>query len=147
VVVDEPDLIVVENIIVTEPDCNTTPAWEFNNGSICITITGGTNPFPIGPGWIDNGGGQWCLDNLSPGIYTIDVTDDNGCLPLVPVDDVVFTRPPEITVSFNDTLSIDCSNDTATQTNFIFINGGVPPYEITWSGGIVDPSSPNMMET
>ena len=59
-VVDEPDPIVIIDFEVVQPDCNTVPAWEFNNGSICITITGGTNPFPIGTGWsettvVDNG--------------------------------------------------------------------------------------------
>ena len=144
--IDHPDPILVDLEII-QPDCNTVPSWEFNNGSICLTITGGTNPFPTGNGWIDNGAGQWCLLNLSEGTYPINITDDNGCLPIDLIPDVNLIRPPEITVSFNNTLTIDCDTDTATQTNFIFINGGVPPYVITWSGGNSDPSTPNEMET
>lgn len=146
VVINEPAPIVIQNIVVTQPDCNTTPSWEFNNGSICITITGGTNPFPTGSGWVNNGGGLWCLDGLSEGVYAITVTDVNGCLPLSPTADITLTRPPEITVSFFDTFSIDCSTYTATQTNVVYINGGVPPYDITWSGGYVNPTSPNIMD-
>ncbi|MDA9026837.1 PKD domain-containing protein, partial [Flavobacteriaceae bacterium] len=142
--IDEPDPINIIDVEVLNPDCNTNPAWEFNNGSICITLIGGTDPFPIGSGWINNGNGQWCLESLSEGIYSIDATDINDCSLENIIPDITLTSPPEITVSFNDTLTIDCDTNTATQTNFIFIDGGVPPYEITWSGG--NPVPPNAME-
>ena len=44
IVIDEPNPI---DVIVTradDPNCASSPEWEFNNGSISITITGGTNP-------------------------------------------------------------------------------------------------------
>ena len=147
VVVDEPDPINIIDFEVIQPDCNTTPAWEFNNGSICVTITGGTNPFPIGTGWVDNGGGQWCLNNLSAGTYPIDVTDINNCTLQNPIPDITLVRPPEITAVLTDTLDIDCDTDTATQINTIIVNGGVPPYQVTWSGGIVDAANPFVMQT
>ena len=142
--INEPDPLNIIDVEVLNPDCNTNPAWEFNNGSICITLIGGTDPFPIGSGWINNGNGQWCLENLSEGIYSIDATDINDCSLENIIPDITLTTPPQITVSFNDTLTIDCDTNTATQTNFIFIDGGVPPYEITWSGG--NPVPPNAME-
>ncbi|MDA8572520.1 PKD domain-containing protein, partial [Flavobacteriaceae bacterium] len=147
VVVDEPDPINIIDFEVIQPDCNTTPAWEFNNGLICVTITGGTNPFPIGTGWVDNGGGQWCLNNLSAGTYPIDVTDINNCTLQNPIPDITLVRPPEITAVLTDTLDIDCDTDTATQINTIIVNGGVPPYQVTWSGGIVDAANPFVMQT
>ncbi|MGC6525646.1 MAG: PKD-like domain-containing protein, partial [Flavobacteriaceae bacterium] len=147
VVIDEPDPIVIIDFEVVQPDCNTVPAWEFNNGSICITITGGTNPFPIGTGWVDNGGGQWCLNNLSAGTYAIDVTDSNNCSLQNPFPDITLVRPPEITAVLTNTIDIDCDTDTATQINTIIVNGGVPPYQVTWSGGIVDAANPFVMET
>ena len=147
ITIGEPGPIEIVDTVVTQPDCNTVPAWAFNNGSICITITGGTNPFPIGAGWVDNGGGQWCLSGLTEGTYPLDVTDINGCPLFVPVPDVILTRPPEITAFFTDTLAIDCATDTATQTNVIFVSGGVPPYEITWSGGVWDPATQLLMQT
>jgi len=147
ITIGQPDPIEIVDTVVTQPDCNTVPAWAFDNGSICITITGGTNPFPIGAGWVDNGGGQWCLSGLTEGTYPLDVTDINGCPLFVPVPDVVLTRPPVITAFFTDTLAIDCATDTATQTNVIFVSGGVPPYEITWSGGVWDPATQEVMST
>ena len=147
VVIDQPDPIIINDFEVIQPNCNTLPAWEFNNGSICITIIGGTNPFPIGAGWVDNGGGQWCLNNLSAGSYAIDVTDANGCPLQNPIPDITLVRPAEITAVLTNTIDIDCDTDTATQINTIIVNGGVPPYQVTWSGGIVDASNPFVMET
>ena len=147
VMIDEPDPITITDFEVIQPDCNTTPAWAFNNGSICITITGGTNPFPTGVGWVNSGGGQWCLNNLTEGSYTIDVTDQNNCTLENPIPDITLVRPPEITAVLTSTLDIDCDNDTATQINTIIINGGVPPYQVTWSGGNVDAANPFVMET
>ena len=147
ITIDEPDPINIIDFEVIQPDCNTTPAWEFDNGSICITITGGTNPFPVGTAWVDNGGGQWCLNNLSAGTYPIDVTDINNCSLQNPFPDITLVRPPEITAVITNTIDIDCDTDTATQINTIIVNGGVPPYQVTWSGGIVDAANPFVMQT
>ena len=145
IVISEPQQLEVTSVISTNLNCNSTPAFE--NGSICITIIGGANPFPTGSGWVDNGGGNWCLTGLSEGTYQIDVTDENGCPLFTEIPDVVMTRPVEITAFFTDTIDIDCTSDTATQTNTIVLNGGVPPYEITWSGGVWDPLTQELMET
>ena len=147
VVVDQPDPIIINDFEVVQPNCDTLPAWEFNNGSICITIIGGTNPFPIGAGWVNNGGGQWCLNNLSAGSYAIDVTDANGCSIQNPFPDITLVRPPEITAVITNTIDIDCDTDTATQINTIIVNGGIPPYVITWSGPEFTVIPPNVMET
>jgi gliding motility-associated-like protein len=146
VVINEPEPIVVD-VEIIQPNCNTIPEWSFNNGSICISITGGSNPVPIGVNWIDSGNGNWCLTDLTDGIYPVVVVDENGCEPINEIQNVVLTSPPPITVDFNSSIDIDCDTNTITQTNFIFIDGGQPPYEITWSGGIFDPLNSNIMET
>ena len=148
--IDEPALLEILSVVPVDPNCDTIPAWEFNNGSICIVITGGTNPVPTdigGDGWIDNGGGEWCVSGLSVGTYILDITDDNGCTPVIIDSPVTLSRPPVITAFFTDSLDINCATDTATQTNVIFVSGGVPPYEITWSGGVSNPLTQEVMET
>ena len=145
--INEPEPLNIVNVEVFQPNCDSDPAWQFNNGSICITLIGGTDPFPIGPGWVDNGGGRWCLDNLSEGIYSIDASDINNCTVQYPIQDIVMTIPTEITASFTDTTTIDCDTNTATQTTFISVNGGIPPYEITWSGPEFIAIPPNGMAT
>ena len=145
--INEPEPLNIVNVEVFQPNCDSDPAWQFNNGSICITLIGGTDPFPIGPGWIDNGGGSWCLDNLMEGTYSIDASDVNNCIVQYPIQDIVMTIPTEITASFTDTTTIDCDTNTATQTTFISVNGGIPPYEITWSGPELTVIPPNGMAT
>lgn len=129
----------------TNPTCS--PDWSYTNGSICITITGGTNPFPVGTGWTDYGNGSWCLENLSVGDFTIDVTDGNGCTSNGATD-ITLTRPPVIDAYITSNINADCSNNTITQTNYVFVTGGTPPYEFLWSGGeACNPINPQCMET
>ena len=144
-VISEPQLLEVTSVDVISLNCNIPPAFE--NGSICITIIGGTNPFPLGSGWVDNGGGNWCLTGLSEGTYPIDVTDENGCPLSTIIPEIELTRPEEITAFFKETIDIDCTSNTAIQTNTIVVDGGIPPYEITWSGGEWNPLTQELMET
>jgi gliding motility-associated-like protein len=146
VVINEPEPILVD-IEVIQPNCDTSPVWSFNNGSICVSITGGNNPVPNGVNWVDNGNGNWCLTNLTEGIYPVVVVDQNGCEPINQIQNIILTTPTPIIVDFNKSIDIDCDTNTITQTNFIYIDGGQPPYEITWSGGFSDPNNPNLMET
>ena len=88
---------------------------------------------PIGINWVDNGNGQWCITDLSEGIYSVAVIDENGCEPINEIQNIILTTPTSISVDFNSSIEVDCENNIITQTNFIFIDGGQPPYEITWS--------------
>lgn len=145
IAVDEPDALMYTIDTTTNPTCS--PDWSYTNGSICITITGGTNPFPVGTGWTNYGNGLWCLENLSAGDYTIDVTDVNGC-PSNGATDITLTRPPVIDAYITSNINADCSTNTITQTNYVFVSGGSPPYVFTWSGGeACDPINPQCMET
>ena len=144
--VDEPGELLYTIDSVENPTCS--PDWSYSNGSICITITGGTNPSPIGVGWISLGGGVWCLENLSEGTYTVDVDDINNCSTNVNSTDVVITRPPAIDAHITTTVTAACETNTMTQTNYVFVTGGTPPYEFSWSGGDwCDPINPQCMET
>ncbi len=61
----------VLSISTTEADCPDT-----NDGSITLTISGGTAPYNIF--WQDGNNSQNRTEML-PGNYTVTVTDDNGC--------------------------------------------------------------------
>ena len=128
------------------PTCS--PDWSYSNGSICITITGGTDPSPNGAGWISLGGGVWCLNGLSVGTYKIDIDDIHNCSTNTDSKEVVLTRPPIIDAQITATVTEDCDNNAMIQTNYIFVTGGSPPYEISWSGGnVCNPLNPQCMET
>ena len=133
----------------TNPNC--FPNRLYNNGSICISITGGTNPFPVGPGWVRSTNistpNDWCLNGLSPGTYTIAIADVNNC----PANTrtVTLTRPTPITGFITSNLNVNCSIKNVSQTNYIFASGGVPGYVYNWSAGVpcAGPPNPQCMTT
>lgn len=128
-----------ENVIITQPDpfevipnivdetCN-----GGCNGSISVVATGGTGniSYNWGPGPLV-GQGTNSISNLCSGIYSLTVTDDNGC-------DSVFTfnvgQPAAFTTSFTYSES-NCSlaDGSITAT----VNGGTVAvdYQYQWLDG------------
>jgi hypothetical protein len=96
-----------------------------NDGAASITVNGGTPPYQYS--WNPAAGNTSSVSNLSAGIYTAQVTDNNSC-----IDTVIFniTEPAAITV-FTSSTAASCgsSNGTATCTP----SGGVAPYTYVWS--------------
>ncbi len=128
------------NIILTQPDpltctvngnsnvsCNestSNPAQVIDDGSIDASANGGTNPYvyDIGGG-ITNTDGQFT--GLSAGIYSITITDANGCT--TTCADVVISQPNSLTCAI-----IGSSNETCNEfddgTISVSASGGTSPY-------------------
>ncbi|MCC5654590.1 T9SS type B sorting domain-containing protein [Nostoc sp. XA013] len=92
-----------------------------NSASISVAVTGGLAPFS----YTINGGGNQSsgtFANLTPGTYTIEVTDANGC-----TDTVTQTINQQLTtVSILDK-GLDCTSSPDAEID-ITINGGQAPY-------------------
>lgn len=73
VTLTEPDPLVLSPD-VQNPTCAELPA----NGSIAITVTGGTAPYNYQ--WSNGGSSVPLQQDLQPGNYHLTVTDDGGCL-------------------------------------------------------------------
>jgi gliding motility-associated-like protein len=127
----------------TDPNCITNRLYD--NGSICITITGGTNPFPVGPGWVRSTSpltpNDWCLSGLSAGNYTIAIADANSCPSSTRT--VTLTKPTPLTAFVTSNINVNCPIKNVSQTNIVFASGGVPGYTYSWSGGTPCPGPPN----
>jgi subtilisin-like proprotein convertase family protein len=99
-----------------------------NNGAIDLVTSGGTSPYTFL--W-SNGATTEDVSGLSAGIYTINITDDNGCQ---------FSQ--DITVGTLPTISISLSNSTnemcGTSNGEIAINvsGGSGSYGYSWDNGM-----------
>lgn len=111
-----------------KPDCNTA------NGSIDITITGGSEPFSFI--W-SNGATTEDLSDIGPGFYTVTVADAGGC-----------SQEASFFIKDNNTLLLKAisepagCNDEPTGSIDLTVTGGTAPYTYSWSNSQIeeDPS-------
>jgi len=98
-----------------------------NDGSIDLTITGGTIPYSTL--WND---GQTTEDagNLSAGTFDYAITDDQGCIIR---DSIEVTEPHLIQISY-DLVPVSCIDQTDASI-FVTPYGGTMPYTYLWSTG------------
>ena len=96
-----------------------------NNGSISITNSGGDGFFTYV--WSTSAFDTSAIYNLSPGFYSVTVTDSTGCNI---VFDSLKVAPPVIGYSFSYP-PIKCFNDTTALT--IVPERGTPPYSMAWT--------------
>ncbi|MGQ0827326.1 MAG: DUF7948 domain-containing protein [Bacteroidota bacterium] len=96
-----------------------------NNGSISITTTGGIAPFTYL--WSNGAPNSTnSITNLSPGTYSVTITDSAGCTNK-------YTSLFVDTININYTIDgfIKCFNDTTSLK--IIPSGGLSPYSIIWT--------------
>ncbi|MGB0887319.1 MAG: proprotein convertase P-domain-containing protein [Vicingaceae bacterium] len=100
-----------------------------SNGSIDITVNGGTMPYNFL--W-SNGSTDEDLTGISSGIYTCTITDDLGCSVLT--SNISISNNPG-TLSFIDsTQNESCGNGAGAIE--LFVSGGTPGYTFTWSPNV-----------
>lgn len=92
-------------------------------------LGGGTSPYAYL--W-SNGNTSLSINNLCPGIYSVTITDANGCLK---VDSASVIEPDSITLKiFTTNESISRDDGTAS----VSASGGTIPYTYSWSNGSTD---------
>ena len=102
-------------------------------GTANIVINGGTPPYEINQGNINN------LNQIYAGTYTISVTDINGC---EVEEQIEINQPPLLNIDLSITNAL-CPNDNSGQAS-VNIFGGSPPYSQSWTdnfGNIVNPNT------
>lgn len=116
----EPDSIEFQHL-VTDATCNAS------NGTINVQVTGGTTPYNYS--W-SNGLTTQNLTNASAGIYTLTLTDDNGCLATL-TDSVQSTSNIAAEVYPYD---VSCFGE-ADGSALAVVQSGNAPYAYVWSNG------------
>jgi len=105
------------------------PSCDYrNDGSIQVTVTGGTQPHSIN--WIGENQtwqGTETLQNIPKGNYTVKVTDSNGCLASKSVS---LSAPTALSFAVS-TNPVSCFGSS---TGSLSVNpqGGTPSYSIGW---------------
>ncbi|RMG95043.1 MAG: hypothetical protein D6706_12910, partial [Chloroflexi bacterium] len=124
--------IITQNFTINEPPPITdtivtsdVPCNGLGNGSITLTVGGGTPPY--GYLWSNNATTA-NLSNLNGGTYTVTITDANGCQK---TDSATINEPLPLTLSssFNP-VSCNGGNDGSVS---VTVTGGTPGYNYLWS--------------
>ncbi len=119
---------VVESLVGIEAvEATTTAAsCEQANGRVSLQITGGTAPYTYD--W-NTGATSENIEDLDEGIYTVVVTDANGC---------TFVQEVNIEAIANPIISISTENANCNEANgraMASVTGGTAPYTFLWDTG------------
>ncbi|MBK7181762.1 MAG: gliding motility-associated C-terminal domain-containing protein [Bacteroidetes bacterium] len=133
-VTDSHGCSVLTSTVVTEPTILAVTAVTSNSncgnadGSACAQITGGVPPFIYS--WNDpSTQAVACATGLNAGVYTISVTDNNGCS-VVGVANVNDNTAPVVTIPTSTDVTCGGAANGSAQANIV---GGFPPYITTWT--------------
>ena len=108
---------------------NNVSCFNGNNGTINLTVNGGTSPYSFN--W-SNGSAIEDQTNLFSGFYSVIVTDDNGCFEN---ETIQITQPP-ILIQSALTTNVLCFGGNTGAIN-LSVNGGTTPYQFSWSNGSI----------
>ncbi|MBI2271674.1 MAG: PKD domain-containing protein [Bacteroidetes bacterium] len=121
-------VVIVHPIMTLTPTSNNVLCTSANNGSAAINVAGGTPAYTYT--WSSSGGTAATTPNtLSPGSYTVTVTDGKGCSK---TSVATITEPPPITVTPSSTPA-NCGASDGTVS--VSAGGGTGIYTYSWSPG------------
>ncbi len=106
------------------PNCNGS-----SDGAIAITVSGGTEPYTYA--W-NNGNTSPENSNLPAGIYSVTVSDANGCTGTL--DSIILVEPEAISIATDSVVMPRCSG-SSNGAIYITVSGGTPDYSFAWSNG------------
>jgi hypothetical protein len=143
-VVDETNCPASLNINITEPSSlnaniavGNESAPGANNGSALANPVGGTAPYSFM--W-SNGVTTQSVANLAPGTYSLEITDNNGCVTTASFIVNPFVCATTASAISNNIACFGGNNGTAAVT----VNNGAFPYVYSWSNNSTESSLTNL---
>lgn len=117
-------------IFDVNPVVNNISCFGANDGSITLNFVGGIAPVNLV--WSDGSPAGTTRNNLSPGTYSVVITDAKPCT----ISRTFTILEPQILVlSANLTNALDCNNANTGGINLL-VSGGTPPFNYVWNNGI-----------
>ncbi|GAI18601.1 unnamed protein product, partial [marine sediment metagenome] len=138
-VTDANDCTATGSIVVDEPatSISLTPSHTDatcgdSDGSATVSVTGGTGSYTYE--W-STGGTENTISGLFAGVYTVTVTDDNGCTETETINVNDIGGPTASITSFNNpTCNLACDGEAT-----VTVSSGTANYTYTWSSGSPTP--------
>lgn len=124
------DVSVIIRQYQANPELVMPTCYGSTNGSIALSVTGGTTPYYYD--W-SNGGSSSSLSNLGEGIYSVTITDATGCSG---VDSFRLIQPTEVEVFLVESQNVLC-NQICNGSLTVAATGGYSPYNYQWIHGDV----------
>ncbi len=127
VTIDEPDEIVAGITDQTDVTC-----FGADDGTVTVEAAGGTGglTYDIGDGPVASGD----FTDLAGGLYTVTVTDENGCSVDVPVE---ILEPDALLITEVSTVDVLCNGGNTGEIEVIG-SGGTGTYTYSIDGGLFD---------
>ncbi len=116
-------------IFTISPVVKNISCFGAKNGSINLNITGGVAPVKLT--WNDSSVTGTTRNNLSPGTYTVTITDGKPC---TITKTFTLLEPQLLVLSANTTHALDCNNANSGAINLL-VSGGSAPFTYLWSNG------------
>ena len=137
IVLTEPDLIALQVYVSSDYNGQHISCYGADDAQVTVQVSGGSPSYTVN---IDGNqttfNNYGIVDNLGPGLLTVNVTDANGCQATTAV---MVNEPTPIesaidVLSNHNNLPVSCANnyDGVIAANAI---GGTPPYFYNWNHG------------
>lgn len=121
--INQPAAPLSMSAIIDDVNC-----FGMNDGSIDVTVSGGTTPYTYS--W-SNGAITEDIATAIAGVYTLTVTDNNGCV-LVSDYEIHQPQAPLAVVTYPTDVLCNGDNTGAVTSQ---VSGGTLPYTYAWSNG------------
>jgi gliding motility-associated-like protein len=123
-IITEPDLL-VSSFTKSDVKC-----FDGNDGSINLTVSGGTGPGTYSYLWNNNSTTE-DLNNISAGIYSITIADANNC---IANNSIFIDQPAQSMFAVTEITHVNCFGGNDGNIN-LTVTGGTPNYTYIWNNG------------
>lgn len=137
-VVDTNGCTVDTNFTVNQPahivpvlDSTDVSCFNGCDGTVRVVSTTGGSGTYVSYLWMPGGATTQTVNGLCPGMYTVTVTDDQGC---IGIDSIEVGEPPQMVLDTSH-INISCGGACDGLAAVRIISGGTPPFTHSWSNG------------
>jgi gliding motility-associated-like protein len=125
---DQVVVTIVSSPVINVTNTQNVSCFGLTDGSVTVNVTGGSPNYTYN--WSPSGGNGATASNLSPGSYTLTVTDAIGC---TDNETVTIIQPNQLTVT--STITDYSCGITDGEIN-LAVTGGTGTYTYTWSPNV-----------